>query len=180
MLSQQETRGRMVVEALMAIQSGDNPGIIRQKMSTFYQAMPSGEDGDSGKVSQYPSFSHMVEQLQGRLREKLGGTPFSRMEFGQIAELFTEIGELARRAGIAALGPLVEVADGPLCKRGLGMVVDRVHPDEVMHALEGQLDEELRQANARQRMVIAGIVALQMGRRPMEVEEQVRQAVPQD
>ena len=168
MLPQQETQGRMVIEALMAIQSGDNPRIIRHKMSTFYQAVRSGEDGGSGKVT--------VEQLQGRLRESLGGTPLARMEFDQIAELFTDLGALARRAGIAALGPLVEIVDGPLCKRGLQMAVDGVHPDEVMGALEGQLDEELRQARARQRMVIAGIGALQMGMRPVEVEEKVRQA----
>ena len=35
---QQETRCRMIIEAMMAIQSGDNPGVIRHKMATFYLA----------------------------------------------------------------------------------------------------------------------------------------------
>ena len=37
-LPQQETRCRMIIEAMMAIQSGDNPGVIRHKMATFYLA----------------------------------------------------------------------------------------------------------------------------------------------
>lgn len=167
MLPQQDTQGKMVVEALMAIQSGDNPRISYYKMSTFYQAVPSEEGGGSGKVS--------VEELAGRLRK----TPLARMAFGQIAQLLADIGELARRQGIDALKPLLKVVDGPLLKRGLRMVADRVHPDEVMTTLEDQLAEELRQARARQRMVIAGIAAVQMGRTPAEVEERVRQEAPQ-
>ena len=117
-----------------------------------------------------------VEQLEAGLRERLGGTPFHRMEFGQIAELFTDMGELARRAGIEALGPLVEVVDGPLLQRGLKMVVDRVFPDQVMDELENQLREELQQTEARHRAVIAGILATQSGRTPGEVEEAARRA----
>ena len=167
-LSQQETRGRMVVEALMSILSGDNPLLTYHKLSTFYQAIPSGEETGSMELS--------VEQLQAGLRESLGGTPFSRMEFEQISELFKDMGELARRAGIEALRPLVEVIDGSLLKRGLEMAVNRVEPDQVMDELESQLKEELQQAEARHRAVIAGIEATQGGRTPEEVKEAARRA----
>jgi chemotaxis protein MotA len=120
--------------------------------------------GGPGKVS--------VEELAGRLRK----TPLARMAFGQLAELFTDMGELARRQGVAALGLLVKVVDEPLLKRGLEMVLDSRRPDAIIEALESQLDEEIRQAQARQQMVIAGIAAVQMGDRPVVVEEKVRKA----
>ena len=56
------------------------------------------------------------------------------------------------------------------------MVVNRVEPDQVMDELESQLKEELQQAEARHRAVIAGIEAIQSGRTPGEVEEAARRA----
>jgi len=177
MLPQQETRGAMVIEALVAIMAGDNPRIVHHKLGALYQSEPS-ETGDSlRKVA--------VEELTARLRE----TPFARMEFGQIDALFIDMSSLTRREGIAALVPLIEAADDPLLRQGLEMIRDVLRQDpemirdeatvgQVIEALEAQRDEGLRQAEARHRMVIAGIEAIQQGKRPAEIAEIVRQAGP--
>ena len=49
---QQETRCRMIIEAMMAIQSGDNPGVIRHKMATFYRASSDAMQDNDRSVEQ--------------------------------------------------------------------------------------------------------------------------------
>ena len=49
---QQETRCRMIIEAMMAIQSGDNPGVIRHKMATFYLASSDAMQDNDRSVEQ--------------------------------------------------------------------------------------------------------------------------------
>ena len=56
------------------------------------------------------------------------------------------------------------------------MLVSRVEPDQVLDELEAGLQEELRQAKARQHMVIEGIVGVQAGIDPGEVEARVKKA----
>ncbi len=49
---QQETRCRMIIEAMMAIQSGANPGVIRHKMATFYLACSDAMQDNDRSVEQ--------------------------------------------------------------------------------------------------------------------------------
>ena len=49
---QQETRCRMIIEAMMAIQSGANPGVIRHKMATFYLASSDAMQDNDRSVEQ--------------------------------------------------------------------------------------------------------------------------------
>ena len=170
LLPQQEVRGRMVIEALMSILAGDNPRIVHHKLGAMYQSEPSGLDRSPVAVP----IDELTELISARLR----GTPYARMEFDRVDALFTDMSSLARRAGLAALAPLIEVADAPLLRRGLEMIRDECRPEQFMEAIVPQLDEELRQTEGRHGMVIAGIEALQMGRTPHEIAETVRQVGP--
>ena len=49
---QQETRCRIIIEAMMAIQSGANPGVIRHKMATFYLASSDAMQDNDRSVEQ--------------------------------------------------------------------------------------------------------------------------------
>ena len=164
LLSRQRTRGSMIIEGLAAIMAGDNPRIIHHKLGALYQSEPSESEGHLKKVQ--------VEELTERLQEK----PLAQMSFDQIDALLTDMGILARHQGIAALVPLIEVADDPLLQRGLEMIRDRAGMDQVVEALETQRDEGLRQTEARHRMAIAGIEAIQMGKKPDDIAEIVKQA----
>ena len=51
-LPQQETRCWMIIEAMMAIQAGDNSGVIRHKMATFYLASSDAMQDNDRSVEQ--------------------------------------------------------------------------------------------------------------------------------
>jgi len=90
----QRKRCQMMIEGLVAIRSGDNPGIIRYKLSAFFLSEPAEFGGPVNK--KIP-----LDELAGRLREQ----PYAQMELDQIMELFTDMGHLARREGVAAFHP---------------------------------------------------------------------------
>jgi hypothetical protein len=58
------------------------------------------------------------------------------------------------------------------------MVCDRVKPDRIKDELGSTLNEELRQAEGRHRMVVEGIFAVQAAKTPEEVGRATRQAAP--
>ena len=159
----QEKRGRMVIEALMSIRAGDNPAIVSHKLGAFYQSELSDSEGSDRKVP--------VEELATRLRD----TPFAQMEPGQINTLFTGMSHLARREGIATLTPLIEATGHPLLRRGLVMIRDKVSSEQFMETSVPQLDDELRQTEARHNMVFVGIEAIQMARKPDDIAAMVKQ-----
>jgi flagellar motor component MotA len=159
-----KTRGHMVIEGLVAIRAGDNPRIIHHKQSTFYQTEPSDPEIGSWEAS--------AAELTARLRKK----SFVQLEPAAINALFTDTGNLARREGLETLRPLIEAADYPLLQCGLEMVCDKATIGQVIEMLEKMLDEELTQTERRQRMVVAGILALQAGQKPEEVEQKARAA----
>ena len=163
-LPTRKTRGAMVIEALAAIWHGDNPRIVHHKLGAIYQSESTDPEAGSWEVS--------AEELAGRLRK----TSFAQMEYGQINELFTDMSNLTRREGIEALRLLIKVADYPLLQRGLEMACDRVEADQLIGMLQEMLNEELEQAEGRHRMVIQGILALQGGKTPKEVEQKARKA----
>ena len=85
------------------------------------------------------------------------------------------MGHLARREGVAAFIPLIEVAGYPPLQRGLEMIRDEVSIEQFIDSSKIQLEDELRQTEARHRMVIVGIEAVQMGKKPEDIFEMVRQ-----
>ena len=170
-LPQQETRCRMVIEAMMAIQSGDNPGVIRHKMATFYLAQSDAMANADRPAD--PAADELAEQLR---RE-----PVVQLGFEQIADLLTDLGLLARSQSINAFAPLPaalaahrDMASETL-RRGLEMMLAGTEPDEVMHALESQVTTRLDGLEKAHRMIIEGVMGTQAGKRPEEIAEAVRQ-----
>jgi len=163
-LPQRKMRGVIVIEALAAIMAGDNPRIIHHKLGAIYQSELTDPDAGNWEVS--------VEELAGRLRKK----PFAQMELSEMNALFTDMGNLARREGVEALRLFIKVAEDAFLQCGLEMICDRVEMSQLVETLEETLDEELKQADRRHRMVIEGILALQEGKRPEEVKQKARAA----
>jgi hypothetical protein len=84
MLGGQEKRGRMVIETLLAIYSGDNPRIVHHKLLTFfvdYRAPVSGVE----RPEQRPP-----EQIQERIDLRIT-RDLAEMDYGEIAALFTDM-----------------------------------------------------------------------------------------
>lgn len=170
-LPQLETRCRMVIEAVMAIQSGDNPGIIRHKMATFYlansNAMPNNDR------SAEPTAEELAALLQRR--------PVLQMDFNEITDLLTDFGLLARRESMDAFETLPEALAkhrdmvSEVVRRGLEMMLADTEPDPVMYTLESLVTARLSGVEKAHRMIIEGMMGTQAGKKPEEIAETVRQ-----
>ena len=92
----------MIIEAMMAIQSGDNPGVIRHKVATFYLASSDAMQDNDRSVE--PTTDELAAQLQQ--------TPVGKMNFDQVADLLTDLGLLARNEHIAGFKGLPAALEG--------------------------------------------------------------------
>lgn len=170
-LPQQETRCRMIVEAMMAIQSGDNPGVIRHKMATFYLAESDAMHNDDR------SAESTIDKLVPRIQRE----PVMRMSFDEIADLLTDLGLLARNENISAFKELPAALEGKrdmaseVLRCGLEMLLAGTEPDQVMHALETLVETRLAGVEQAHRMMIEGVIGTQAGKQPQEIAEAVRQ-----
>jgi flagellar motor component MotA len=167
-LPQQETRCRMIIEAMMAIQSGDNPGIIRHKMCTFYLSDVMLSDDRSSEPT--------VDALAERLRRE----SVTQMSFDQITDLLTDLGLLGRNESINAFKTLPEALEGKrdmaseMLRRGLEMMLAGTEADQVMNTLETKVQTRLAGVEKAHRMVIEGVMGTQTGKKPEEIAEAVR------
>jgi flagellar motor component MotA/O6-methylguanine-DNA--protein-cysteine methyltransferase len=169
-LRQLDIRGRMIVEGLLSIMAGDNPKITRHKLDTLFEFRPGEEKGEPGEVT--------AKELKDRLRQ----TSPEQMSLDQLADLFMDMGFLARQEGASGLEPLQEALEGrydlcsELLRRGLELLLDRIPDGQVREALETQLKTRLEGLEKSHRRVIVGIMGVQKGLKPQEVEKAVRQA----
>ena len=158
---------QMTIEAVGSIMSGDNPHIVRHKMSTFYLDSPE----PLGKCQLADT---SLEDLQARLQH----TPFSEMTWDQLSDLYVAMGFLALCEGIAALAPLVELADHPFLKRSLELMTDGSSPTEAIRILEEQMNAELREVKTLHEMIVVGLNALQCGADPEGMEQALHESIP--
>jgi len=169
LLGGEEMRGRMVIEGLIAIRAGDNPGIVHHKLTTFFVDFRTPVQGT--EPPQQRSSGELESSIKTRLQQSLAS-----MEYGEIAVLLTEMGYIGRWVGLEALGAFVDLTDYLLLRRGLELVAAEKPIKEVMETLEAQLDAELKAADRRYRAVIAGALAVQQGKKPEVTEQIVRNA----
>jgi flagellar motor component MotA len=156
------TRSNMVVEALMAIQSGDNPRVVLHKLSALFQTFdqPLGPEGGL-------NIEITPEQLAARLQCR----PFAEQSNADRAVLLAEIACLARARGIAALAPLADATDDPPLESGIRLLVDENPPPqgEFMEALSASSDAQVLGAKAPYIMCIVAVRMVQGGRPPEEI-----------
>jgi hypothetical protein len=167
LLAQQDTRGMMVIKAVMAIQSKTNPGIIHHELGALYHASASGQEGGSYTMSGNA-------QLRDTLTREVGAADIGSIQLDELSMLLARIGEFARHEGVAMLGALADAAPEGLLKRGLRLAADQAEPDEVLRALQTQHAAQLEASRRRHRMTIAGAEAVQEGETPAQVETAVR------
>jgi len=170
-LPQQETRCRMIIEAMMAIQAGDNPGVIRQKVGAFYLASSDAmQDNDR-------SVGPTTDELAAQLRQR----PVGKMNFDQVADLMTDLGLLARNERIVGFKGLPAALEdkrdmsSEVLRRGLEILLAGAEPNEVMNALESMVVTRLGGLEKAHRMIIEGVAGTQAGRQPEDIVEAVRQ-----
>ena len=170
-LPQQETRCWMIIEAMMAIQSGDNPGVIRHKMATFYLASSDAMQDNDRSVE--PTTDELAAQLQQ--------TPVGEMNFDQVADLLTDLGLLARNEHIAGLKGLPAALEdkrdmsSEVLRHGLDLLLAGAEPNEVINVLESMVATRLGGLEKAHRMIIEGVAGTQAGRQPEDIVEAVRQ-----
>ena len=170
-LPQQETRCWMIIEAMMAIQSGDNSGVIRHKMATFYLASSDAMQDNDRSVE--PTTDELAAQLQQ--------TPVGKMNFDQVADLLTDLGLLARNEHIAGFKGLPAALEdkrdmsSEVLRRGLELLLAGAEPNEVMNVLESMVATRLGGLEKAHRMIIEGVAGTQAGRQPEDIVEAVRQ-----
>jgi flagellar motor component MotA len=170
-LPQQETRCRMIIEAMMAIQAGDNPGVIRQKVGAFYLASSDAmQDNDR-------SVEPTTDELAAQLRQR----PVGKMNFDQVADLMTDLGLLARNERIVGFKGLPAALEdkrdmsSEVLRRGLEILLAGAEPNEVMNGLESMVVTRLGGLEKAHRMIIEGVAGTQAGRQPEDIVEAVRQ-----
>jgi flagellar motor component MotA len=161
------TRVRMLIEAVMAIQAGDNPRIILHKLSAFFLTFHEQLGADAS-----PNSEVTVEQLADRLRQQ----SFAALGNADRAMLLADLGCLARTHGMAALAPLVDATDDALLKRGLELLVGKEDPGRIMEILGEQTTAQVLGAKARYTMCLVGIRMIQAGKKPEDISAAVLEA----
>jgi flagellar motor component MotA len=168
MLGGQEKRGRMVIEALLAIYSGDNPRIVHHKLLTFFVDYRAPVSGVERPEQRRP------EQIQERIDLRIT-RDLAEMDYGEIAALFTDMAYIRRQCGLDALRPYIDKVDYAMLRRGLEYITSDMPSKQIITALEMQLDAELQGAAIRHRALIAGALAVQSGLDPQQTEHRVRE-----
>ena len=154
-LRNRTVHGHMATEGWMSIHSGDNPAIVRRKIETYFLESPSGDLLERRE----PDVSELARCVQGR--------PLSQMTDPEWAELYCDLGFVARQRGIVELEPLVEVVDDVVLAAGMrATLVDRAHHDVVLTAMTDRLQELRLEWHRIHSLVIGGVLAIQQGKRP--------------
>lgn len=163
-LHNRTTRGKMAVEAWMAIHSGDNPAIVAHKLSTFFV-----EDGGSDETPpRAPTQQDLVDAAQA--------DSLMRMPLGQLVEFYRDLAFFARHNTLSATLPLVEHLDEPILQAGM-WATDPAGTDgaTLMGVLEPALEAERQALHERHCLVILGLSGLQRGRKPDALTAEARE-----
>ncbi len=167
LLASRETRGKMVIEALMSLHSGDNPGLVHYKLHTIFADYQTPTAGRPERRT--------IEEIALRLELRLQQRYFN-MDYGEIAALFTDMSYLARQNGLAALRPYSEKIDYPMLRLGIELIDSDTPADQIVEALEAQLGSDLQKTRFQYRACIAGALSVQKGDNPRETVRTVGEA----
>jgi len=143
------TRMRMIVEAVMAMRSGDNPAIIRHKVNAVYSPPKPDYREPEGTREQF--------------RERVAAQPVSQMDPDELTMLLSDAAEISRREGLAYLAQLAGFVDEELLATGLRMAAQHAEPDAIMDILEPRADQIVQAEDLRLRLLADGVTAIQAG-----------------
>jgi len=160
----ERTRRQMIVEAVCAILSGDDPHTVHRKLGTFYLDAPAPRVGAELVVAG-------LEELQ----ESLRAAPFVEIPLEALAEFWVGIAFFTSCEGPAQVAPLAGLADHPFPRRGLELVASGTQPAEAGVTLKGQLETELDELTALQGILVAGVRALQSGLGPDDMRQALKE-----
>jgi len=169
-LPQLRTRGLIIIEGLISIQAGYNPGIIRHQLDALY-ATQSEELPQSAQAAQPTAI-----ELSALLRQQT----LQEMNFDQLVNLLTDMAIVARNQGIDAFAELLAALENgrdiasELMRCGLDMVLEKTDPVQVQKALETQMQVRLEGLEKAHLMIIEGVMHTQAGKDPKEIAELVR------
>ena len=165
----QETRAEMMVEGLLGIMAGLNPGIIAHKLSAYYT------DGiECADRSNAVTTAQLARQLQQ--------TPVTALDFSGLNALLTDMALVARQQSIAALEPLCRALEGmrdmdaEVLRRGLELMLASEEADHFRTALNTLTRARLEGLAASHRMILTGIIMVQAGKKPELIEAEVCRA----
>jgi transcriptional regulator with AAA-type ATPase domain len=160
-----ERAGWACIEGMMSVYAGDNPRIVRYKVECLFSRCPTSFARNSPDVS-----ATSIQQFMGLM-------PAAEWEPDTWIDLFQDMAILARREGLTALEVLQDSGDDALLHRAISLAaVDRVDPAQFMVAMKSILEDQLRQHDARCRMAIAAVEAMQSGKDADETVSLVRRA----
>ena len=162
LLPLRRTLGRMVIAGMECLTHGDSPMIARRMVAAHYAVLPSNESANSPCE---------VRDLAKHLSSGL----YSRLTPDALADLLTGLAACARRDSVAALGSLAETVDWPLLRLGLRRVAEGTPINELRGQLEACLEDEVRHAATRDRMMILALRSIQDGDAPDVIRTALRQ-----
>ena len=165
-LRHRTVRGQMAIEGWMSIQSLDNPAIVRTKLETYFRDTPGKLMVSEGRV--------VLDDLLARLRE----SPLMSMSDEDWSVFYADLATIARREGIEALEPLLElVDDDEVLTAGLkATITDHLSAPQILAVMKDSVQDVRVRLKRREAMVIAGLAGIQMGHKPQDLVEAARKA----
>ena len=156
-----DTLHRMMLEGIMAIQSGDNPRIVCRKVKVFYVA----------PYSERETYEHVsVEHLKTRF-QKLSVWD---ARFEDVAEAITDMSIVATQESKQALEHVVPFVNDPFFAQGLRLMIDDTEPKVILDLLDTRLKYWMKLLEVKCQMVMEGMLMTQAGNNPRIIEQKVR------
>lgn len=121
------------------------------------------------KAAKKPSKKQQAEER--RLKE-LAGKSLAELTLAELTELFTLLGEKARRQGILALEGSAEHMDA-FPRMATMLAVDGTEPALIMDMMETWMKSLMHEHEVKYRKVIEGIMAIQAGDNPRIIEHKL-------
>ena len=166
MVRNRRMRLRMFLDGVEAIQEGDNPWIIHQKMQVHY--LDAGVTETPQRVNEAMTADEMREWLErGWLTTR---TP------ADIADLFLHLGFSARNEGIAPLGKVLELVEPSFLRQALTLMVENRQTARLQEEMAPHMERELAELEGRLRAISAGVMGIARRLQPEEVAEAARRA----
>ncbi len=165
-LQHMENRLQVIVEAMAAICGGDNPRLIAHKLTCVYRA-----DFDAVIEPTGATLDDLAVQLQE--------PSASAWDLDRLATWLTDLSEIARRQGLAALAPLTEAIGDPALQTGVRLLAARASMKDLVEALYSLRTEVLAASRQRLWLFTAGITAVQRAAKEGDLDTIMDEAIQQ-